>query len=63
MDEAATDSVSVELSAAEAKLIIAALRQFEPHWPGDMDGLDRADLLAGIRDAIDHVTTRLETSV
>jgi hypothetical protein len=63
MDEAAAGSVSVELTAAEAKLIITALRQFEPHWPADMDDLNRADLLAGIRDAIDRVTATLNTSV
>jgi hypothetical protein len=48
---------------AEAKLIITALQQFEPYWPSDMDDLNRADLLAGIRVAIDHVVASLDASV
>jgi hypothetical protein len=55
------DRVSVELTPDEAKLVIAALRQFEPYWPADMDELSRADLLAGIRVAIDHVATSLQS--
>jgi hypothetical protein len=47
------------LTSDEAKLVIAALRQFEPYWPGDMDELARSDLLAGMRQAIDHVTASL----
>ena len=50
---------ALELAPDEAKLIIAALRQFEPYWPSDMDELTRADLLAGIRVAIDQATTSL----
>lgn len=53
--------MSVELTPDEAKLVIAALRQFEPYWPADMDELSRADLLAGIRVAIDHVATSLQS--
>lgn len=53
--------MSVELTDDEAKLVIAALRQFEPYWPSDMDDLSRVDLLAGIRQAIAHVTTSLQS--
>jgi hypothetical protein len=56
-----TERVSVELTSDEARLIIAALRQFEAYWPADMDDLNRADLLAGIRVAIDRVTTSLDS--
>lgn len=52
--------VSIDLTPAEAKLVIAALRQFEPYWPSDMDAMDRADLLDGIRRAIEHVRSSLE---
>jgi hypothetical protein len=55
------ERVSVELSPDEAKLVIAALRQFEPYWPSDMDELNRVDLLAGIRGAIDNARGQLET--
>lgn len=61
MDTSDADRVSIELTPDEAKLLIAALRQFEPYWPADMDELSRADLLAGIRVAIDHVTTSLQS--
>ncbi|MEP6528284.1 MAG: hypothetical protein ABJA86_14105 [Nocardioidaceae bacterium] len=63
MSEGGSEGVSVELTTAEAKLIITALKQFEPYWPSDMDDLNRADLLAGIRVAIDHVVASLNTSV
>jgi len=53
------ERVSVDLTPDEARLVIAALRQFEPFWPSDMDELTRAELLAGIRAAIDHVTASL----
>jgi hypothetical protein len=58
-----SERVLVELTTAEAKLIITALQQFEPYWPSDMDDLNRADLLAGIRVAIDRVVASLDTSV
>jgi len=58
-----SERVLVELTTAEAKLIITALQQFEPYWPSDMDDLNRADLLAGIRMAIDRVVASLDTSV
>jgi hypothetical protein len=54
--------VPVELTSAEAKLVIAALRQFEPYWPSDLDDLGQTELLTGIRGAIDHVTTSLDAS-
>ena len=54
------ERVQVELSGQEARLVIAALRQFEPYWPADEDALGRAELLAGVREAIDHVTASLE---
>jgi hypothetical protein len=56
------ERVSVELTPDEAKLVIAALRKFEPYWPGDLGELDRAELLAGIRVAIDRVTSSLSAS-
>lgn len=59
MNAAEADRVVLELTPDEAKLVIAALRQFEPYWPGDMDELARSDLLAGMRQAIDHVTASL----
>lgn len=59
MNRSAEERVTVELAPDEAKLIIAALRQFEPYWPADMDELTRADLLAGIRVAIGQATTSL----
>lgn len=60
MSTSAPEVVSVDLSPDEAKLIIAALRQFEPYWPSDMDDLGRVELLSGIRVAIDHVSSLLE---
>jgi hypothetical protein len=59
MSEGASERISVELTPSEARLVIAALNQFEPFWPPGMDDLDRADLLAGVREAIDHVTDSL----
>ena len=59
MSETASDHVSVELTRDEAKLVIAALRQFEPYWPSDMDELTRGELLEGIRSAIGSITTNL----
>jgi hypothetical protein len=59
MSETTSDQVTVELTQDEAKLVIAALRQFEPYWPSDMDELSRTELLTGIRTAIGHITTTL----
>jgi hypothetical protein len=53
--------VSVDLTSDEVRLVIAALRQFEPYWPSDMDDLSRTDLLTGVRTAIDRVINSLET--
>ena len=44
----------------QAKLIVAALRRFEPFWPSDMDDMSRAELLAGIRQGVEHVVTVLD---
>ena len=60
MTEAPSDRMAVEFSTAEAKLIVAALRQFEPFWPSDMDDMSRAELLAGIRQGIEHVARELD---
>jgi hypothetical protein len=60
MSEAAPDRIAVEFSTTEAKLIVAALRQFEPFWPADMDDLSRAELLAGIHQGIEHVVSALD---
>lgn len=61
MSEGASERVSIELTPDEARLVIAALKQFEPYWPTGMDDLDRADLLAGIRAAMDHVVASMGT--
>jgi hypothetical protein len=61
MGESGTERVPVELTTHEVKLVISALRQFEPYWPSDMDELTRADLLTGIRSALDRVTTTLSS--
>ena len=42
MTEATPDRINVEFSTTEAKLIVAALRQFEPFWPADMDDMSPA---------------------
>jgi hypothetical protein len=55
------EQVSVDLTPEEARLVVVALRQFEPCWPSDMDALTRSELLAGIRVAIDHVTASLSS--
>jgi hypothetical protein len=56
MDAAAPARVTVELTEDEAKLVVAALRQFEPHWPADMDAMQLTDLLAEVREAITRVS-------
>jgi hypothetical protein len=55
-----TDRIAVEFTIAEAKLIVAALRQFEPFWRSDMDDMGRAELLAGIRQGIEHVSAVID---
>jgi hypothetical protein len=55
------ERVSVDWTPDEARLVIIALRQFEPFWPADMDELTRSELLAGIRVAIDQVTASLSS--
>ena len=60
MTEDAADRIAVEFSTAEAKLIVAALRRFEPFWPSDMDDLSRTELLAEIRQGVEHVVTVLD---
>jgi hypothetical protein len=60
MPESPSDRITVEVTAAEAKLIVAALRQIEPFWPSDMDAMSRAELLAGIHQGIEHVRNALE---
>jgi hypothetical protein len=56
MTEGAAGRVSVELTMDEARLVVAALRQLEPYWPDHTDEMSRAEMLADIRRAIDHVT-------
>jgi hypothetical protein len=60
MTQGPTDRIAVEFTIAEAKLIVAALRQFEPYWPSDMDDMSRAELLAGIRQGIEHVIAEID---
>lgn len=59
MSGSPVERVSVDLTPDEARLVLVALRQFEPFWPSDTDELTRAELLAGIRAAIDHVRASL----
>ena len=60
MTEEASERIAVELTAAEAKLVVAALRRFEPFWPADLDEMSRAELFAGIRQGIDRVVGVLD---
>jgi hypothetical protein len=60
MTEPTPDRIAVEFSTTEAKLIVAALRQFEPFWPSGMDDMSRAELLASIRQGIEHVVSTLD---
>jgi hypothetical protein len=60
MTNGSPDRITVELTADEARLIVAALRRFEPFWPSDLDDLSRAELLAGIRQGIEHVVDALD---
>jgi hypothetical protein len=60
MTELPSDRIAVELTTAEAKLVVAALRQFEAFWPSDMDDMSRAELLAGIRQEIEHLARKLD---
>jgi hypothetical protein len=59
MNDSDAPHVVLELTPDEAAIVAAALRQFEPYWPTDTSDLSRAELLAGIRDAIDGVRRRL----
>jgi len=60
MTEVPSGRIAVEFTTAEAKLIVAALRQFEPYWPADLDDMSRAELLAGIRQQIERLTRNLD---
>ena len=60
MGEVPSSRITVEFTISEAKLVVAALRQFEPFWPRDMDDMSRAELLAGIRHAIEHLASDLD---
>jgi hypothetical protein len=60
MSEVAAGRITVEFTIAEAKLVVAALRQFEPFWPADLDDLGRAELLAGIRQGIERLASELD---
>ena len=60
MTEAPTSRIAVEFTIPEAKLVVAALRQFEPFWPHDMDDMGRAELLAGIRHVIERLASELD---
>ena len=61
MSDNLAERVTVDLTPDEARLVIGALRQFQPSWPSDMDALTRSELLAGVREAIDHVTASLSS--
>ncbi|HEV7212128.1 MAG TPA: hypothetical protein VGN47_10500 [Blastococcus sp.] len=61
MSDDLAERVSVDLTPDEVRLVIAALRQFEPFWPADLNASTRSELLADIRVAIDHVTASLSS--
>jgi hypothetical protein len=60
MTENPSDRIAVEVTFKEARVIVAALRQFEPFWPSDMDDMDRVELLTEIRQGIEHVRAVLD---
>jgi hypothetical protein len=60
MTEGTSDRIALELTPAEAKLVVAALRRFEPFWPSDMDDMSRAELLAEIRQGVERVVMVLD---
>jgi hypothetical protein len=60
MTESPHGHIAVEFTTAEAKLVVAALRQFEPFWPHDMDDMTRAELLVGIGQGIEHLASELD---
>lgn len=60
MTEPTPGRIAVEFTPTEATLIVAALRQFEPFWPSDMDDMSRAELLDGIRQGIERVVSALD---
>jgi hypothetical protein len=60
MEDSPSGRLTIELTPGEARLVVAALRQFEPYWPSDIDDMSRAELLAGIRQGIAHVRTVLD---
>jgi hypothetical protein len=62
MADESSHHIAVELTPDEARLIVAALRRFEPYWPSDLDEMSRAELLTGIRQGIEHVVGELEAS-
>ena len=51
--------VTVALTPDEARLVVAALRQYEPYWPSGTDEATRRKLLADIRGAIDRIAAAL----
>jgi hypothetical protein len=60
MNDTESDATAVELTTSEAKLVVAALRQFEPYWPSDLDDLSRAQLLAEMRGSVDRLVEALD---
>jgi hypothetical protein len=60
MSEFPSGRITVEFTLAEAKLVVAALRQFEPFWPRDLDDKGLAELLADIRQGIEHLAGQLD---
>ena len=60
MAEDVSARISVELTPDEAQLVIAALQRFEPYWPSTLDALSRAELLAKVRQEIEHVVQVLK---
>jgi hypothetical protein len=58
-----SNRVTVELTSDEARLVLAAVKQFEPYWPSDLDDLSRAELLVGIRSALEHVRSTIGEAV
>ena len=60
MTDGLSERIAVEFTIDEAKLIVAALRQFEPFWPSDMDDMSRAELLADVHRGVQRVVGALD---
>jgi hypothetical protein len=62
MSEGECDRVTVELTAAEAELIVAAVRRYQPTWPTGLDARGRMDHLTRTRLDVEHVVELLDVT-